>query len=147
MIRIIRFESTEDLNSSISFEIRKKVFVEEQNVAEEDEFDEFEKSSIHYLLFDDSTPVATARWRFTHKGIKLERFAVLKEHRHSGFGQQILSSILDEVTQKNQLIYLHAQISALEFYKKNGFEIQGEQFTECNIEHYLMTYTNQYNAK
>ena len=61
--------------------IREKVFIVEQNVPEEVEIDEYEDSSNHVIALLDEKCIGTARWRNTEEGIKLERFAVLKEKR------------------------------------------------------------------
>lgn len=124
----------------IAFKIRNKVFVEEQKVSREEEFDEFEITSKHYLLFINNKPVGTARWRETSKGIKLERFALLKEYRSKGFGSVLLKAVLKDVLPLNQTTYLHAQLPAVSFYEKEGFVKQYDIFMECNIEHYLMKY-------
>lgn len=120
--------------------IRTKVFVEEQNVDEFIEFDGFDKYSFHYLLFLDNQPVAVARRRETDEGIKLERFAVLKEHRGNGYGKMVLEQILADILPTPKLIYLHAQKSAVEFYKQYHFEVVGKMFIEAEIEHYMMIY-------
>ncbi len=125
-------------------EIRYKVFVEEQNVPAEAELDAFEKDSRHFLAMDeDRGPCGTARWRFTEQGIKLERFAVLKEHRKMGVGSALLSKVLEDIAKhpgySQNLIYLHAQLDAIPLYRKYGFRITGKLFKECDIDHYKMT--------
>ncbi len=140
MIKIVKFISTSKEFSLAAFDIRKKVFVEEQNVKAEEEFDEFEKFSQHYLAYYNEIPVATARWRHTEKGIKLERFAVLKEFRNKNIGNFILKEVLKDVIPFQKTLYLHAQLAAVKFYKREGFVKQGEIFYECNIAHYLMNY-------
>ncbi len=120
------------------FKIRQEVFVKEQRVSREEEFDEFEKSSIHYLGTFSGTDAGTARWRITDKGIKLERFAVLAEFRMKGVAAKILHQVLEHVTPIGLKIYLHAQVSAVGFYEKNGFKKEGSMFTEANIDHFKM---------
>jgi predicted GNAT family N-acyltransferase len=124
-------------------QIRKKVFIEEQNVPEEIEADEHDKNSHHYLLIlnDKQLPIGTARWRITDKGIKLERFAILPEYRNKGYGQIILNEVLNDVLSFEKTIYLHAQESAVAFYLKNNFIIEGSLFIEANIKHYKMVYS------
>ena len=117
--------------------IRIKVFVEEQNVDPELEYDH-EDESHFYLLFSDEKPIATARWRETDKGIKLERFAMLEEFRNQGFGAVLLKEVLSDVGKLNKKIYLHSQLKAVSYYQRSGFETVGEKFTEAGIEHYLM---------
>lgn len=127
-------------------QIRYQVFVEEQKVDVSEEYDEFEETSHHFLAYADDKPVGTARWRRTEKGFKLERFAVLEEYRGMNVGFEILKRILDEVIPKAaaafQAIYLHAQIQALPFYKKQGFEVYGPEFEEANIKHRAMRWAD-----
>lgn len=121
-------------------QIRQKVFVEEQNVDPALEYDEYESTAIHYLLSVEGVPVATARWRETPKGIKLERFATLTSHRNKGLGTILLEDILNDILPTDKKIYLHSQLNAIPFYKRHGFVIIGEQFTEADIEHFEMEY-------
>jgi predicted GNAT family N-acyltransferase len=124
-----------------AFAIRRKVFVVEQKVAEEEEYDEHEESATHFIALIDQHAVGTARWRFTNDGIKLERFAVLKEYRGRGVGSALLQSVLDDVRSVNKdgkKIYLHAQLDAIPFYSGFNFQMVGERFSECNILHYKM---------
>lgn len=122
------------------FEIRQKVFVLEQKVSREEEFDEFEKSSIHYLGYLGDIPAGTARWRITKEGIKLERFAVLIEFRNKGVAASVLEKVLNDTKNAGVKIYLHAQVSAVGFYEKYGFKKEGPLFVEADIEHYKMCY-------
>lgn len=126
-----------------AFGIREKVFVLEQKVPKEEEYDEFEDTSRHFLAMDEQgQPCGTARWRFTDKGVKLERFAVLKECRGRGVGQALVVAVLEDINRHPQAegkaIYLHAQLSAIPLYDKFGFVKEGEQFSECDILHYRM---------
>jgi predicted GNAT family N-acyltransferase len=140
MITISRVTDTTTLQTV--FQIRKTVFVAEQNVPEDEEYDEFENIARHFLAFFDTVPCGTARWRFTEKGIKLERFAVLKEFRGKGIGHQLVESVLQDVKTHSefskQKIYLNAQLDAISLYRKSGFRKVGEMFLECDIKHYQM---------
>ena len=71
------------------FNIRKEVFVKEQKCDPKDEY-EYEEESTHFLLTDNKIPIATARYRQTSFGIKMERFAVLATNRGKGYGLIIL---------------------------------------------------------
>lgn len=123
-----------------AIEIRFQVFVNEQNVSKHLEYDGLDFDAVHYLITVDKTPVATARWRETEEGIKLERFAVLKEYRGLALGILLLKYILREVIPSKKAIYLHAQESAVGFYEKFGFYKKGESFNEADIIHYNMFY-------
>lgn len=138
MFSVTSFSFDDKALSKIAFDIRRKVFVEEQHVSQEEEYDQFENSSTHYLVYLDKIPVGTARWRKTGHGIKLERFAVINDHRNSGAGTAILERVLKDVTSQGQQVYLHSQITAINFYLKAGFEIQGDEFTEAGIRHFKM---------
>lgn len=135
MITVHRSNSEQMLESI--HQIRKTVFVEEQNCPEDLEW-EFEEESHHYAAELNGTIVGTARWRFTDKGIKFERFAVLKPYRNMEVGKALLLELLRETQSYNQLRYLHAQLPARNFYLRHGFTEQGEPFWEADIEHVKM---------
>ena len=140
MIEIRKIESLKSEDAKRAFAIRQTVFVEEQEVDPELEWDEFESGSNHYLVLKENQPAGTARWRETDIGVKLERFAVLPEFRNQGIGEKILGRILEDVIPLRRKIYLHAQLRALSLYEQAGFVKQGETFFEANIEHYYMEY-------
>ena len=125
------------------FEVRRAVFVIEQSVSEEEEYDEFEISSTHLFATCDNRVVGTCRYRKTSQGTKLERFAVLEAYRTRSVGASLLKAALSAVDQ-GKLIYLHAQVQVVDFYKKYGFAQVGEQFEEAGIQHYKMVYSPQY---
>jgi len=141
MIEIKRFGFSDKKLLSISNNIRTTVFVIEQKVDRILEY-EFEEEGNFYLLSYKNNPVATARWRKTEKGIKLERFATLPEYRNKGLGSNLLNKIMSDVLPLNKSIYLHSQIKAISYYERAGFRKKGEIFVEANIEHYLMEYVN-----
>ncbi|EMR02027.1 GNAT family N-acetyltransferase [Cesiribacter andamanensis] len=141
MVRVERTTNQQQLEAA--FDIRRKVFVEEQQVPAEEEYDEFEESSRHFLALDEQgSPCGTARWRRTPKGIKLERFAVLAEQRGKGVGAALVAKVLEDVAQQadtqGRVLYLHAQLTAMPLYARFGFSPEGEEFEECGIRHYLM---------
>ena len=117
--------------------IRHEVFVIGQNCPEEIEW-EFEEESTHFLVFDNKEAVATARHRETDNGYKLERFAVLESERGNGYGHIVLKAILEDLSNFNGNIYMHAQLDVIPFYEKMGFEKEGDLFEEANITHYKM---------
>ncbi|WP_299758021.1 GNAT family N-acetyltransferase [uncultured Pontibacter sp.] len=140
MIKVKQAVSEQDLNAA--FAIREKVFVQEQQVPRDAEYDAHEATAKHYLATCDGVPCGAARWRKTDAGVKLERFAVLPEYRNKNVGAEMLRLVLQDVQaeQASQKIYLHAQLPAVNFYKRHGFTEEGDIFTECDIQHYKMTY-------
>lgn len=140
-MKIISFDIQDKIHSDMAFAIRQKVFVEEQKVDGDEEYDDYESIATHYLVFVDDKPAATSRWRHTDKGIKLERFSVLPEFRNKGIGAALVKHVLSDVVPFGKLIYLHAQVAAMNVYARNGFEPIGELFYEANIPHYKMIYS------
>lgn len=141
MISVHKITNQQELEEA--FKVREKVFVVEQQVAPEDEYDEYEASSTHFIAYDaDNNACGTARWRRTDRGIKLERFAVLERVRGSGIGSLLVKQVLEDiqsVTKKERItVYMHAQTHAVKFYEKFGFRCYGEEFDECDIMHFEM---------
>ena len=138
MFKIIKIDTEDDLKKA--FSIREKVFVVEQNVAREEEYDEFENTSTHFLATINNKPVGTARWRVKGDKIKLERFAVLKEARGKGVGAALVNAVVKDIedNKTGEELYMHAQVHAVPFYEKLGFAKKGNLFVECDIEHYVM---------
>ncbi|AYA36988.1 GNAT family N-acetyltransferase [Hymenobacter oligotrophus] len=139
-----RITAPEELEQA--FAIREKVFVEGQNVPRELEHDAHDQAgATHYLAqATDGTPCGAARWRRTEGGVKLERFAVLEEYRNQLVGSAILKAVLRDVQTMHPeaTVYLNAQLRAVPFYERHGFEKVGEQFTEADIQHYKMEWRN-----
>jgi predicted GNAT family N-acyltransferase len=128
-----------------AFRIREEVFVKEQQVAPEEEYDEFDETATHFIAYDaQQQAIGTARWRVIDRGIKLERFAVLDSHRCQGVGAALLQAILKDIGHSapgSGSIYLHAQTTAVPFYEKYGFRKVGDEFEECQIKHFKMIYS------
>ncbi len=117
--------------------IRTEVFINEQQVPEAMEWDEFDAISTHVLARNfDGLPVGTARLLPDgHVG----RMAVLKEWRGNGYGSAMLQKMLEELNSRHkQIVMLNAQTSAVKFYEKFGFKVSGEEFWEAGIPHVKM---------
>ncbi len=116
--------------------IRTIVFIEEQNVPEEMEWDEYDETCIHVVAKINNEFVATGRLLETGQ---IGRMAVLKSHRQSGIGSKILENILSIAESKNmKSVFLNSQIDAVDFYKKFGFEEEGDVFDDAGIPHRKM---------
>lgn len=124
-----------------AFKIRRTVFINEQNVAEELEIDGEDVNSLHFLIYSDDEPAGTCRVRSLEDGWwKLERFAVLKTYRRFGLGKKLLLFV--EKTAKNsgiKKLIFNAQISAEGFYNSLGYKkLDNEIFYEAGIAHVKM---------
>lgn len=141
MIRVLEIK----LNSpeyQHCLDIRRKVFVIGQHVPEEDEVDEYEHASHHFLALLDGEPAGAARWRLKDEDIKLERFAVLEEFRGRGIGSALVEKVLESISSthpKGSRLLLHSQLPAITLYSKYGFKEEGDLFDECGIMHRTMT--------
>lgn len=114
--------------------IRYVVFVVEQNVPIEEEWDGMDRSSTHFLASDSTgLPVGTARLMPSGQ---IGRMAVLKPLRGSGIGSQILQTVVKYAKRRRfDRIFLHAQTHAIEFYERHGFVIHGDEFMDAGIPH------------
>ena len=117
--------------------IRNKVFVEEQGVPPELEWDGLDEHSYHVLAYaPDGIPIGTGRLlQDGHIG----RVAVLTEWRGRGVGRALLNLLLVIANKMgNEEVKLHAQIRVVNFYKKQGFTRHGKEFMEAGIPHIAM---------
>ncbi len=121
-------------NSELLSSVRRIVFIEEQHVPEALELDELDPVCHHVLVTDvDNKPVATGRMGSDGR---IGRMAVLKEYRNLGIGSALLMALLDYARKEQYAsVYLHAQLTAIPFYEKHGFSINGEEFMDAGISH------------
>ena len=117
--------------------VRDQVFVVEQGVPIEDEWDAFDARSRHVVARDtEDRPIGTGR--LTPDRI-IGRMAVLSEWRGRGVGEALLKALLDQARALGYpSVELHAQVQAISFYTKYGFEAYGDEFVECAIRHRKM---------
>ena len=113
------------------------MFVEEQGVPAELERDGLDGEAEHYLARVGERPVGTARARRTAKGWKLERVAVIRAERRSGIGLALVRHVLEHAP-ADAVVYVHAQESALGFWLRAGFVVEGASFEEAGIVHRWM---------
>lgn len=118
--------------------LRIEVFVVEQGVPVELEWDEADEVSTHAVAYDEAgQPVATGR--LLPDG-HIGRMAVRKSARGQGIGAQVLRALLEEAKRLGyRELVLHAQTHAAGFYARHGFELRGEEFIEAGIPHRMMT--------
>ncbi|WP_343786373.1 GNAT family N-acetyltransferase [Dokdonella soli] len=117
--------------------VREQVFVIEQQVPVEHEWDALDEKSRHVLARDrDGRPIGTGRLTPEHG---IGRVAVLAEWRGKGVGEAIMRVLLEQARALHYPeIELHAQSHAVPFYAKLGFEPYGAEFDECGIAHRMM---------
>jgi predicted GNAT family N-acyltransferase len=128
---------TNDDDRSACRNVREQVYIVEQKVREEDEWDEFDEGSRHVLARDaEGNAIGTGRLT---PNMMIGRMAVVREWRGREVGAMMLHTLLE---QARGLAYpaveLHAQIQAAPFYERFGFARYGEEYDECGIAHVNM---------
>ena len=114
--------------------LRRVVFIEEQGVPEELEWDGLDEGAIHLLAEDpEGRAIATARMLADgHIG----RVAVLKPWRGLGVGKALIYYLLEQARDHGfPQVFLDAQIEAIDFYRRLGFEAEGKEFMDAGIPH------------
>lgn len=132
-VRIAQWDSDRDAIR----EIRERVFIDEQSVPRDIEWDGLDPQCVH-VLAETANRDAIGTGRLQKSG-KIGRMAVLRPWRGRQVGSQILSCLLEAAKQQGIAeVYLHAQTGALDFYTRFGFAAEGEEFREADIPHRLM---------
>jgi predicted GNAT family N-acyltransferase len=145
-LRIEFVASKEQMEQALA--IRRRVFIEEQQVPEDLEIDEHDrpdawgKTADHALAFLDDVPVATGRLLLdedTAHNAHIGRVAVLAERRKEGIGRALMGALQDRARILGYPgITLAAQLHALGFYGRLGYAARGDVFLDAGIEHRWM---------
>ena len=123
-------------HQDLLMQVRHAVFIDEQQVPEALEIDEWDSQSKHILALDGDTPIATAR--LLPDG-HIGRMCVLKAYRGQGIGLHLLHRLIEKAkAQGIQQIKLNAQTSAIGFYQKASFKVSSDTFMDAGIEHKAM---------
>ncbi|MGR6833744.1 GNAT family N-acetyltransferase [Aliivibrio wodanis] len=117
-------------------EVRDTVFIQEQSIDPDIEFDGLDESAVHAIVYSNAQPVGTGR--ILDDG-HIGRIDILKAFRGQGLGSKIVLSLIDEaINQGYPRVYLGSQKHAIDFYTKLGFEPFGDEFMEAGISHLSM---------
>ncbi|MEV7936975.1 GNAT family N-acetyltransferase [Kitasatospora sp. NPDC088264] len=132
-------------------DVRREVFIVEQNVPEELEYDEYDATSVHLLaVAADGTALGTGRLIFGEQALKLTggvegrvllgRLAVVSAARRTGLGAQLVRAIEAAGLDRGAVeVELHAQVRALGFYERLGYAAEGPVYEDAGIPHRTMT--------
>ncbi|MEW2525182.1 GNAT family N-acetyltransferase [Streptomyces sp. NPDC047071] len=139
----------EDLDAC--FAVRKEVFVAEQGVPEDLEYDAYDTGAVHVLAVrrEDGAPLGTGRLLTGEAAAvknggdatvgALGRLAVLRSARGLGVGAALVRAIEDAARERGLgAVDLHAQTHALGFYERLGYEVYGPEFPDAGIPHRAM---------
>jgi len=123
-----------------AFCVRQKVFVEEQGVPAHLELDDYDQTAIHFVAYDEETPIGAGRIRVPESGIaKVERVCILPEYRKKKLGNLMMDKM--ELYAKDAgltSVILNAQSYAVPFYEKLNYEITSPEFMDAGIPHRAM---------
>ena len=138
MIKILK--SKEELN--LGFALRIEVFVKEQKVPMELEFDEKDNSenTVHVGFFDNKKLIGVARLIDLDKDvIHIGRVVIDKEYRGQGIGRELIigcENIAQQILKRKIVIELSAQIQAEKFYESLGYNrVNDKIYLDAGIEH------------
>ncbi|MDQ0429082.1 putative GNAT family N-acyltransferase [Planomicrobium stackebrandtii] len=123
-----------------AFDIRRKVFVDEQHVPIHIEMDEYDDTAVHFVGYQLEQPIAAGRIREVEAGLgKVERVCVLSEYRGQHIGVMMMNE-MEEYARTNGIfrLKLNAQTHALAFYEKLGYDITSDEFMDAGIPHKSM---------
>jgi YbgC/YbaW family acyl-CoA thioester hydrolase len=122
--------------------LRTDVFVEEQKIPAELEWDEADATALHAVAYNRlGQAVGTGRLLPAEQGVaKVGRMAVHKVLRGSGVGEQVFRTLAEAAHRRGDRgLALHAQRTAQDFYARLGFRPEGAPFEEAGIPHLTMT--------
>jgi predicted GNAT family N-acyltransferase len=113
--------------------VRTKVFIDEQRVTPDFEWDEIDATALHLLAMFENQAIACLRI-IDHQ--KIGRMAVLKHWRGMGVGRALLTEAIKICkSQRSKTITLSAQTYAIGFYKQAGFREVSAEYCDVNIPH------------
>lgn len=116
--------------------IREAVFVAEQHIPPELEFDAEDQDALHFLALEGDYPIGTAR--LLPDGT-IGRISVLKDWRGLKVGEALMRAAIEAAEQRGQREQkLSAQVHAAAFYERLGFHIEGDEYLEAGIPHVMM---------
>ncbi len=121
--------------------LRTRVFVEEQKIPADLEWDEHDAVCLHAIAVNRlGQVVGTGRLLPSHDGAaKIGRMAVHEVVRGTGVGAQVLRCLVEAARARgDREVVLHAQCSAVSFYAQSGFACRGPEFDEAGIRHVEM---------
>ncbi|MEX0171614.1 GNAT family N-acetyltransferase [Streptomyces sp. LMG1-1-1.1] len=143
-------EAAEPADREACFAVRREVFVEEQGVPQELEYDTYDATAVHVLAVRaDGLPLGTGRLLHGSDAVgktggdasvgSLGRLAVAKAARGLGVGAALVRAVEDVARERGlTAVDLHAQTHAMGFYERLGYEAYGPEFPDAGMPHRAM---------
>ena len=138
MVHAKKVETEKEYEDAIK--IRRRVFVEEQDVPLHLELDEYDGKAVHFIAYDEDTPFGAGRIRVIepNKG-KVERVCILPSYRGKKLGNLMMQCMEDyAISSGITQLKLNAQSKAIPFYEKRNYIITSPEFLEAGIPHRAM---------
>jgi predicted GNAT family N-acyltransferase len=124
---------------NLGLALRREVFVHEQHVPPEEEFDAYDLAATHVVALDDGNVVGCLRILFLDEHAKFGRVVVAASARGKGIASRMMRFAMDHATARGQTrFYLTAQTDKLALYEKLGFVAFGEEFQDGGMPHLAM---------
>ncbi|MEJ2133066.1 MAG: GNAT family N-acetyltransferase [Gammaproteobacteria bacterium] len=131
-------EAKWDKHEEVLKHIRRRVFVEEQQIPTDIEFDAEDEQATHLVAVDDARNCVGAA-RLLPSG-QIGRMAVLSPHRGNGVGRMLLDAALERARADGQYgVFVHSPETVSAFFEKAGFIAVGTPFDESGTPHVKMT--------
>jgi predicted GNAT family N-acyltransferase len=120
-------------------QVRDSVFIGEQGIAPELEYDAMDAAAEHLLICADGRPVAAGRLYQADGQFRFGRVCVLMEYRGEHLGVLVVRLLLARAFAAGAMeVHIHAQAYLEGYYRRFGFVPYGERFSEAGIEHVSM---------
>jgi predicted GNAT family N-acyltransferase len=124
---------------NLGLALRREVFVHEQHVPPEEEFDAFDLTATHLVALDDGDVVGCLRIIFLDEHAKFGRVVVAASARGKGIASAMMKFAMDVARERGETrFYLTAQTDKLALYEKLGFTAYGEEFQDGGMPHLAM---------
>ena len=124
-----------------SIKIRDIVFKQEQSAQIDPERDPIDLAAIHLIMYLDNEPIGSGRVTENDGKCYIGFVAIVKEHRGKSYGKILMLELTELAKRKGKKeVFIHAQLHAIPFYEKLGWELFGEEFIRSGIRHRHMSY-------
>lgn len=133
--------ASSEADRQAAYDVRMRVFVQEQRVPPEEEIDALDEVALHLLASTPAEVVATSRLVSLNESMGLVgRVAVLREWRQQGIADRMLDALETKARELglNELT-LHSQTYITNLYAKHGYTVTSSAYLEAGIEHVTMT--------
>ena len=129
--------ATDPAERADALAVRERVFVDEQGVPPELERDDHDDDAVHFVAYADGEAVGAARLRRVgERTAKVERVAVRADRRGEGWGRRLMRAVEAAAADREMTeLTMHAQSDVVEFYRRLGYEAEGQEFEEAGIPH------------